>query len=99
MFCQYLKDDHKEAVVPDEHYEDCDSTIHRLQATLRPGVFAVELAWPNNISNEQRVSDKLMADLPHNVKLSEIFDEVNEDDNYILHGIIMYTGCHYYSYV
>ena len=98
-FCQYLKDDHKDAIAPNEHHEECDTTLHWIQVTLCPGVIGIELAWPGNIHNEQSVSDKILEDLPQSVKLSELFDEVNEDDNYVLYGLIMYTGVHYYSYI
>lgn len=85
---------------PDEdHFKSCkkvDDAVYKMSTPKEPEVLCLDLKW-----SEYEPLDVLNCFnlIPNSIKLSEIYDlEGQEDCEYILKGMVIYWGAHYYAF-
>lgn len=99
--CSVVKEENQNSLMfPDEdHYKSCpkvDRAVFRMSTSKEPEVLCFDLKWQEYEPLDVLTCFNL---IPNSMKLSEIYDLEGQDDcEYILKGMIIYWGAHYYAF-
>lgn len=99
--CQIIKQELQNSLMfPDEdHYKSCpsvDKAIFKMSTSKEPEVLCFDLKWQEYEPLDVLTCFNL---IPNSMRLSEIYDlEGQQDCEYILKGMVIYWGAHYYAF-